>query len=158
MRVLKLFVVTACLFTFAATLISLRLPESEGDDSPTDSLVADREKHIAEVRAAIKGKEKLPADSVFKNLKHLGKMPAGRVLAIMNIAYSKSLGVSCGHCHNTQDYASDEKAPKKIAREMWTMSRRINDELLKGIPDLKEPVVNCTTCHRGQKKPALDIP
>lgn len=157
MRALKLFVLTATLLTLAATLVSLRIPENEGV-STEDSLVADRQKHIAEVLATIKGKETLPADSVFKNLKHLNKMPARRVLAIMNIAYSKSLGVSCGHCHNTKDYASDEKTPKKIAREMWTMSRKINDELLKGILELKEPVVNCTTCHRGQKKPALDIP
>jgi hypothetical protein len=39
------------------------------------------------------------------------------------------------------------------------MVARINGELLKGIPNLKGPnaVVNCTTCHRGQVKPALDM-
>ncbi len=157
MRTLKLIMFAAMLVTLAATLVSLRLPESAGE-SAVDSLEVDRQKHIAEVMANIKGKENLPADSVFKNMKMLNKMPAGRVLRIMDIAYSKSLGVSCGHCHNTKDFASDEKTPKKIARQMWSMMGKINGELLKGIADLKEPVVNCTTCHRGQKKPALNIP
>src|SRR6476660_6880649 len=49
-----------------------------------DSLEQDRAKYIAIVTEKIKGKEKLPADSVFKNLKMLNRMPAARLLAIMN--------------------------------------------------------------------------
>ena len=98
------------------------------------------------------------ADSVFKNIKML-KIPAGRLLAIMNIGYSRSLGVSCGHCHNTADFASEEKKQKEITRQMAAMSGKINNELLKNIQGLDPETakINCTTCHRGEKKPALDL-
>jgi hypothetical protein len=40
------------------------------------------------------------------------------------------------------------------------MVGKINGEMLKNIKNLKSenPVVNCTTCHRGQVKPALNLP
>ena len=39
------------------------------------------------------------------------------------------------------------------------MVREINAKLgtIEGL-DSEKPVVNCTTCHRGQIKPALDLP
>ena len=42
---------------------------------------------------------------------------------------------------------------------MAAMSKTINGELLKGIKNLKSeaPTINCTTCHRGQVVPALDL-
>ena len=123
-----------------------------------DSLDADRAKYTNLIKESIKGKENMRADSVFKNIKML-KIPAGRLLAIMNIGYSRSLGVSCGHCHNTSDFSSEEKVQKEIARQMADMSRKINTDLLKNIHGLKSetPVINCTTCHRGEVKPALDL-
>lgn len=125
----------------------------------SDSLEKDRAKYTAIVMAQIKGKENLPVDSVFKNLKMFKGMPAKRLLAIMNIGYSKSLGVSCGHCHNTNDFSSEEKVQKEIARQMASMNKEINNNLLKNIKDLKSDpaVINCTTCHRGEIKPALDV-
>ncbi len=92
-----------------------------------------------------------------QNIKILKGIPAQQLLGIMNYGYFRSLGVSCGHCHNTNQWDSDEKKPKLIAREMSKMSKRINNELLKGISLLKDAVVNCTICHRGQIKPALDL-
>jgi len=125
----------------------------------SDSLEKDRAKYTAIVLAQIKGKEDLPVDSVFKNLKMFTGMPAKRLLAIMNIGYSKSLGVSCGHCHNTDDFSSDEKVQKEIARQMAAMNKEINNNLLKNIKNLQSDpaVINCTTCHRGETKPALDM-
>ena len=123
-----------------------------------DSLDADRAKYTNLVKESIKGKENMRADSVFKNIKML-KVPAGRLLAIMNIGYSRSLGVSCGHCHNTSDFSSEEKVQKEVTRQMADMSKKINTELLKNIQGLKSetPGINCTTCHRGEVKPALDL-
>ena len=124
-----------------------------------DSVEADKAKHVAAVMAIIKGKEKLPVDSVFKNLKLFKGMPAENLLRIMDKGWSRALGVSCGHCHNTSDWASDEKTQKETTRAMARMNGRINNELLKEVTGLKStnPMVNCTTCHRGQVKPALNL-
>jgi len=125
-----------------------------------DSLTLERERYVAEVRQQIAGKETLPASQVFKNIKMLTDVPAGRLLAVMNVGYGKSLGVSCTHCHVAGQWDSDEKTQKQTARDMSAMAARINNELLKSIPNLKGPnaIVNCTTCHRGQVKPALNLP
>jgi len=117
----------------------------------------DAEAALAELRTAIKGKEELPAEEVFKNIKIMEGFPAGRVLAIMEKAFNNSLGVSCDHCHNTDQWDSDEKPPKKVTRDMWAMVGTINQDLLGNIEGLEseQPKVNCTTCHRGDVKPAL---
>ncbi len=124
-----------------------------------DSIEADKAKHVAAVLEKIKGKEKMPVDSVFSNLKLFKGMPAENLLRIMDKGWSRALGVSCGHCHNTGDWASDTKVQKDITRAMAKMNGRINNELLKEIPGLKSPnpIVNCTTCHRGRVKPALNL-
>ena len=148
---------TSIAFLFGIVMISSLMNFRAMDDTRhvEDSLEVDRKRHLSELLATIKGKEKRPADSVFKNVTVLKGMPAQRMLAIMNIAYSRSLGVSCGHCHNTTNWESDEKKEKQITRDMIAMTRRINTELL--VPIKKDAVVNCTTCHRGQRKPALDL-
>ena len=125
----------------------------------SDSIEKDRAKYTAIVMEQIKGKETSPTDSVFKNIKMLKGIPAKRLLAIMNVGFSKSLGVSCGHCHNTTDFSSEEKSQKEITRQMAAMNKEINNNLLKNIKGLhSDPaIINCTTCHRGEIKPALDI-
>ena len=127
---------------------------------PRDSVTLERERYVAEVRQQIAGKETLPASQVFKNIKVMTDVPAGRLLGVMNVGYGKSLGVSCTHCHVAGQWDSEEKTQKQTARDMSAMVARINNELLKTIPNLKGPnaIVNCTTCHRGQVKPALNIP
>ncbi|HLY68439.1 MAG TPA: c-type cytochrome [Puia sp.] len=126
--------------------------------SQEDSLAADRAKYVNLILKQIQGKENMPSDSVFKNIKVL-KMPASRLLKVMEMGYSRSLGVSCGHCHNTNDFSSEEKTAKDITRQMMQMSAKINNDLLKNIAGLenKNPIINCTTCHRGQLKPALNL-
>jgi hypothetical protein len=123
-----------------------------------DSLKADRAKHVADVREAIKGRENLPGDSVFKNLKMFGGMPADRLLRIMESGWSTALGVSCDHCHVIGEWDKEDKKPKQVARDMSAMSRTINADLRK-IPNLQSatPTVNCTTCHRGAVKPATNL-
>lgn len=121
-----------------------------------DSLEADRAMHIARINEAIKGKENVAVDSVFKNLKVLGGFPAENLVFAME-AWSKALSVSCNHCHNTSDFSLDEKEKKEIARQMVEMGNLISSKLksVKGLST--RPIVNCYTCHRGELKPAYRI-
>ena len=123
-----------------------------------DSLTANWEAHIASIMKDIAGKEGLPADSVYTNLQipMFKGMPADRMLNVMKFGFSRSLGVTCEHCHNPEDWSSDELTPKASARDMWAMVGRINTELLQEVDGLtgRQVFVNCTTCHRGEVVPA----
>ena len=125
--------------------------------APPDPAV-ENAKYVAEWKARIAGKEKAPAKEVFKNLKLFGEMPAERLLGVMEGGFSKSLGVGCTHCHNPAAWDSDEKDAKQIAREMSGLARSIREQLA-GIEKLgsRNPTVNCTTCHRGNVKPATSL-
>ena len=114
---------------------------------------------VAEASKQVVGKEDQPSEAVFKNIKILKGVPAGHLLGIMQIGFSKSLGTSCAHCHVPGQWEKDDKPAKPIARDMWKMMHTINGDLLKTIDGLKDrtPIVNCTTCHRGHLKPALDL-
>ena len=141
----------------ACALIAVAAPLAA--QANQDSLKADRAKHVADVREAIKGRENLPGDSVFKNLKMFGGMPADRLLRIMEAGWSPALGVSCDHCHVIGEWDKDDKRPKQVARDMSAMARAINTDLLRKIPNLESatPTVNCVTCHRGAVKPATSL-
>lgn len=127
--------------------------------APVDTLGAARDRLVAEVLQAIAGHETEPAGQVFRNVKMLTQMPARQLLAVMNVGYARSLGVGCAHCHVVGQWASEEKPQKQIARDMARMLGTINGQLLKEIPNLRgpNPVVNCTTCHRGAVRPALNL-
>src|ERR1700754_3827848 len=97
--------------------------------SHEDSLEMDRMKWMKEVLNSIKGREKLPADSVFKNLKVIkGKssISAEHLLLMMNYGWSKELGVTCSYCHIPGKWDSDSLRAKDIARGMWNMRQQIN--------------------------------
>lgn len=115
---------------------------------------------LAKLREQIKGRETEPAEKVFKNMQMLKQMPAGRLLAVMEMGYARSLGVNCTHCHVPDKWEAEDKPQKQVARDMWAMMGNINSQLLKGIKNLRSesPTVNCTTCHRRQIKPALNLP
>lgn len=120
----------------------------------------DQAQALADLRKAIAGQENKPAAEVYKNIQMLKAMPAGRLIRVMELGYAKSLGVNCTHCHVAAEWEKEDKPTKQIAREMAAMVVVINNEQLKKIKNLKGPdaVVNCTTCHRGQTKPALNLP
>lgn len=119
-----------------------------------------RDEHLRELRRQIAGKESLPAEQVFRNVKMLKGMPAGRLLAVMSMGFARSLGVDCTHCHVAGRWESDDVPAKQVARSMWAMTNAINADHLQRIDNLKgpSPTVNCTTCHRGQVIPATNLP
>ena len=99
-----------------------------------------------------------PAHLAFKNIKieWFKDVPAKQLLEIMDGGYAKALGVRCTHCHVADDFASDDKRPKRAAREMAAMHWDINQRLarmqnLTGAPE--ERFINCATCHRGATGP-----
>lgn len=128
---------------------------------PSNQEINDR--YEQQIAKRIAGRENEPAEQVFQNLQieWLKGAPASRLLLIMNYGYSRALGVSCTHCHVEQDFASDEKRPKRAAREMAVMHRMVNEQLRK-MQNLETPPddrpINCFTCHRGAINPNKQVP
>lgn len=133
--------------------------DTEKRSISSDTVEFDQEQALEALRSEIEGKEDRPASEVFENIEVMKQVPAGRLLRIMEFGFSRSLGVTCTHCHNPDDFASEEKPQKEITRRMMAMAGTINGELLAKIENLEseKPTVNCTTCHRGQVKPALNL-
>jgi photosynthetic reaction center cytochrome c subunit len=119
---------------------------------------AQENEHVQALLKQIAGKEDQPAGAVFANVKMMKDVPAGRFLRIMDTGFSRSLGVGCEHCHVEDAWDADDKRPKRAAREMMLLVRQINESLgkLEEI-DTSDATVNCTTCHRGFVKPALQM-
>jgi len=114
---------------------------------------------VQRISKQIVGHEQEPAGQVFKNIQLdiFKKTPAARLLLIMNLGYSRALGVTCTHCHLEDDFSKDDKRPKRAAREMALMHFSINQNLAKMQnlePNPQGHVINCSTCHRGSIKPA----
>jgi hypothetical protein len=117
---------------------------------------ARRDSGAAGVLRSIAGRENMPAESVFKNIKILKGVPAGRLVNIMNMGFGRSLGVSCGFCHVPQKWDLDDKDEKNTARLMFAMVQTINRDFISKVPvdsGGPTPVVNCMTCHRGMPRP-----
>ena len=88
--------------------------------------------------------------SFAKNLQVLKFVKSKEELKSWMKMIKTSLGVDCDYCHNTDDFASDEKPTKRKARMMLKMLVQIRQDYF-AYPDAKEPT--CYTCHRGQKEP-----
>ena len=139
----------------AVTMVAGSMASAQTPAAPFDQAKA-----LAELRKSIEGKEDQQAVDVFMNIKQYKGVTADRLLRIMEFGFSRSLGVACTHCHVPGEWESDEKGAKDTARAMSAMVSAINNEYLKNIATLNSanPSVNCTTCHRGQKRPALEMP
>lgn len=150
-----------------ALLLATGIAQSQQDKAPVpadepstpEAIKQFNDEKVAELSKQIVGKEGQPAEEVFKNIKILTGAPAGSLLKIMQMGYSRSLGTSCAHCHVPGQWEKDDKKPKQIARDMSKMAHTIIFDLLRNIDGIKDrdPLVNCTTCHRGQLKPALNL-
>ncbi len=77
--------------------------------SPTPAAGFDQAAAIAKLREQIKGRETETADKVFKNIQMLKTVPAGRLLAMMEMGFSRSLGVNCTHCHAPDKWEAEDK-------------------------------------------------
>ena len=110
------------------------------------------------VLKSIAGHENEPAEKVFMDIRieRLKNVPATQFINIMNKGYAKALGVTCTHCHVETDFSSDDKRPKRAAREMAAMHGMIN-QTLHDMKELDDPpderYINCSTCHRGSIDP-----
>ncbi len=85
---------------------------------------------------SIAGRENQPAESVFKNIKILKGVPAGRLVNIMNLGFGRLLGVSCGFCHVPGKWDLDDKEEKKTARLMFAMVTTINIDYMSKCPTI----------------------
>jgi cytochrome c peroxidase len=93
-------------------------------------------------------------------------IPRPELNAMMQ-GFARGLGVQCNYCHVAEgrggrnDFASDEKPQKKVARVMMQMVEHDNDMIAKGVVG-KAPAdivkVECATCHRGAAIPKVEMP
>ncbi len=148
------------LLAVALVNVSALVQDSQQEAGQLAGLPFDQAEAVAQLKGAIAGKEDTPAVEVFKNIQQYKGVTAARLVRIMEFGFTRSLGVDCTHCHVPGQWDLDDKPTKQIAREMSAMVGMINNEYLKKIPNLKStnPSVNCTTCHRGQTRPALELP
>ncbi|MEO6195043.1 MAG: c-type cytochrome [Thermoanaerobaculia bacterium] len=139
------------------------LPSHDSGQQPSSSAASTESKPAAGAEQAphpnpleqlIKGRENEPVEAVFKNIQVLKGLPAGRLLDTMR-GFSGALGTNCKKCHDTENFASDAKDDKKVARGMIQMTKGINEQFLKTMPGLDEDAtVSCYTCHHGKSHPA----
>ena len=162
-RTIQLFILAAS----AVALVGIRVygpaiarAQGSQDTATQTAKPFDQAQALENLRKAITGQENKPAEEVFKNIQMLKGMPAARLLRVMEMGYARSLGVNCTHCHVADAWEKEDKPTKQIAREMNAMMTVINNDQLKKIKNHKGPnaIINCTTCHRGQTKPALNLP
>lgn len=91
------------------------------------------------------------AEQVYKNIQQLKGTPADQLPGAMQFI-AASLGTTCATCHDTAHYESDDKQPKKTAREMMAMAAAINKESFRG-----NRTITCYSCHRGSLRP-ISVP
>ena len=100
-----------------------------------------------------------------QNLQVLPKdMARPQLLQVMQ-NFSAALGVTCVHCHvfvgpndPMNDFATDMKPTKDVARAMMRMVREINPSIQKAVaskPTDQVAAVGCATCHRGAAIPVV---
>lgn len=140
----------------AAAALALLLAATTPATTPNVQETNDR--LAQQVLKSIAGHENEPAEQVFMDIRieSLKRVPAAQFVGIMKGGYAKGLGVACTHCHDEKDFSSDEKRPKRAAREMAAMHRMIN-QTLREMKELEDPAdkraINCSTCHRGSVDP-----
>ena len=91
------------------------------------------------------------AAEFYTNVQVLGDLSKGEFARLM-LSFKSWVAPEegCNYCHNAPDYASDEKYPKRVARLMISMTRRVNADWTTHV---KGTGVTCYTCHRGQPVP-----
>ena len=132
------------------TLPPRRIPPSR------DSLTKLRANYVTQVMRDIAGREKEPAEQVFKNVQVLKGITAEELVHKMDKDYATALGWNCTNCHrlaNQGNWASDTSNDKRRARFMQQMQNDINTGELPKLYPKDTPKVTCATCHRGYNEP-----
>ena len=142
----------------------------------TAALVSAQEPPAGAARGQAQGQEQgqrqggrggAPAQPL-KNLQVFPKETTqAQILPVMR-AFEGALQVECGHCHvwegpgnPANDFASDAKPQKNIARAMMRMTAQANEAITAGVAQTglrtAEQVqkVTCATCHRGSALPQV---
>ncbi|TCZ74200.1 c-type cytochrome [Flaviaesturariibacter aridisoli] len=104
----------------------------------------------------------------YKNLKILPKNITHEQMDSVMHHFSAALGQRCNFCHvrndstRVWDFASDANKHKLVAREMMTMTNKINNKYFEEAGDPKKLdtklMVTCFTCHGGKVEPATVPP
>lgn len=71
-------------------------------------------------------------------------------LALQMGVFTASLGVGCSHCHDPNNWGSDDNPNKAVGRRMRGMVGAIN----KHFAGVKNPEIGCMTCHQGKPSPS----
>ena len=99
----------------------------------------------------------------YKNLKVLPKHTTKEQMDTIMKHFSVSLGVKCNFCHvfnqeqKSMDFASDANEHKDVARQMMSMTKKINKKFFEftSFDGLKNTLqVTCYTCHGGKEEPS----
>jgi hypothetical protein len=122
-----------------------------------DSMAVLRTNRVNTMLAELGPRADLPAEQVFKNIQVLRGRTARQLLNIMNLGYGRATGMTCGGCHITSDFASDSLGNKRTARIMHEMVNAINTQHLSKLGGQPPTVINCMTCHRGNREPDLNF-
>jgi hypothetical protein len=118
------------------------------------------------VSTSVAAQQPTAAGATRPNLRVLHALPEAQLFPLMNLL-AESLGVRCDYCHVqvTPDFTktpanvggwvwdSDDKPPKRIARDMMRMVIDLNAG---GFPGGAR--ITCYTCHRGGTQPARLLP
>lgn len=118
---------------------------------------------LAPAPATAQAAGKFPPDSLVNVQVYAKDTPVRDLINEMR-GFSQGLGVRCVYCHVGEDtkplaevdFASDEKHPKEVARQMLRMVRDINqrvDTLPRAAGAPAAAIVTCRTCHRGVSRP-----
>jgi hypothetical protein len=83
----------------------------------------------------------------YKNIQVLKDISADQLIHSMRFIRA-SLGVQCSYCHVENHFASDDKRPKQVARDMMRMMLAIDKDSFNGSRE-----VTCYSCHRGSPRP-----
>jgi hypothetical protein len=139
------------IFTIAAALVAMAMmgtPAWAGQQNGHAAPAKQAAQQGPPTQAEMAGKT---AGQFYKNIKVLTNVPADKLHDGM--AYiTAALGVRCEFCHQEGNFASDQKRPKRTARDMMTMLFAIDKDNFDGRTE-----VSCYTCHQGHEKP-IGIP
>lgn len=90
-----------------------------------------------------------------KNLQVLPKTITNAALKKMMEGFTEQLGVKCTFCHVAEQYEKDDRPHKADARRMIGLVLHLKAKKSAYFgPRVREAIITCGLCHRGQAEPA----